>query len=421
MSGRVIVVGSVNVDLVAHAERLPAAGETVTGGDVLRARRRQGREPGGRGRAARARRPRSSARSGRDAFGMRARAALDREGIDLTGLTTVDGLTGVALILVDAGGENMIAVASGANAALTPSDIATALDALGPAAGDVVLVGHEIPTISARHALKLRPRSRRDVVFNPAPATGVDRSAFGLADVLTVNRLELAVIVATEAARLGRAASPEHRPVEAARTLLERNADGVGVAQAVVVTLGAGGAVVVPATTAPRSTTRLERSGRSTPSARATRSPARWRRVSRRAMTSSGRPTARSRRRRSRPPGRRPRRACRRSRSWRTSSGPDGGRSAGDRSPTARAAGRSARRGGQQPGSRTQRERREEQSGLDEHDRRPGRDVEPVRDVQAERRTTRSRSPPRAAPASRSGPSAAGRSPRASRASRRRG
>jgi len=250
MTGRVIVVGSVNVDLVAHAERLPAPGETVTGATFSE-------HDGGKGANQAVAAARLGASTsfvgavGRDAFGLRARAALDREGVDLTGLTTVDGLTGVALIVVDAGGENMIAVASGANTALTPSDIATALDALDPAAGDVVLVGHEISTISARHALKLGREAGATVVFNPAPATGIDRSAFGLADILTVNRLELAVIVATEAARLGRAASPEHRPVEAAKTLLERNADGVGVAQAVVVTLGAGGAVVVPANGAP--------------------------------------------------------------------------------------------------------------------------------------------------------------------------
>ena len=81
---------------------------------------------------------------------MRARAALDREGIDLTGLATVDGLTGVALILVDAHGENMISVASGANAALTAANVTGALEALAPAEGDVVLVGHEIPTASPR-------------------------------------------------------------------------------------------------------------------------------------------------------------------------------------------------------------------------------------------------------------------------------
>jgi ribokinase len=250
MSGRVIVVGSVNVDLVAHAESLPVAGETVTGASYSE-------HDGGKGAnqaVAAARLGAATAfvgATGRDAFGMRARATLDHEGIDLTGLTTVDGQTGVALIIVDAGGENLIAVASGANASLTPTDVASALEQLRPAAGDVVLVGHEIPTITARHALKLARAAGARTVFNPAPATGVDRSVYGLADVLTVNRMELDTIVAAEAVRLGRKGDPGRGPVEAARALLERNQEGLGVADAVVVTMGSVGAVVVTASGQP--------------------------------------------------------------------------------------------------------------------------------------------------------------------------
>jgi ribokinase len=242
--GRVIVVGSVNVDLVAHSEKLPAPGETLTGATFAES-------DGGKGANQAVAAARLGARAalvgavGRDAFGMRARAALDREGIDLTGLRTVEGTTGVALILVDAHGENMISVASGANAALTPSDVAAAFDALAPAPGDVVLVGHEIPTMTARHALKLGREAGATTLFNPAPASGVDRSVFGLADILTANRIELGTIVAAEARRVGRAGGPETEPIEAARTLLERSSDGDGVAQAVVVTLGAAGAAIV--------------------------------------------------------------------------------------------------------------------------------------------------------------------------------
>jgi ribokinase len=244
MSGRVIVVGSVNVDLVARAEHLPAPGETVTGATFSD-------HDGGKGANQAVAAARLGAATafvgavGRDAFGMRARAALDHEGIDLTGLRTVDGLTGVALILVDAHGENMISVASGANAALTAANVTECLEALAPAKGDVLLVGHEIPTLAAKHALRLGRTAGSMTVFNPAPATGVDRATFGLADVLSVNRLELATIVAADDARVGRPGAGETRPVEAARMLLEPNADGEGVATAVVVTLGSDGAVVV--------------------------------------------------------------------------------------------------------------------------------------------------------------------------------
>ncbi|MFL5686801.1 MAG: ribokinase [Chloroflexota bacterium] len=244
MSGRVIVVGSVNVDLAAHAERLPAPGETLTGATFSE-------HDGGKGANQAVAAARLGATTafvgavGRDAYGLRARAALDREGIDLTGLRTLDGPTGVALILVDARGENMISVASGANAALTAADVTEALEALAPEVGDVVLVGHEIPTLAAKHALRLGRAAGATTVFNPAPANGVDRSTFGLADVLTVNRIELATIVADDAALSGRAAGADARPLEAARTLLQPNAAGDGVADAVVVTLGSAGAIVV--------------------------------------------------------------------------------------------------------------------------------------------------------------------------------
>jgi ribokinase len=244
MSGRVIVVGSVNVDLVVHAEHLPAPGETITGATFSE-------HDGGKGANQAVAAVRLGASTafvgavGRDAFGLRARAALSHEGVDLTGLRIVDGATGVALIFVDAGGENMISVASGANAALTAADVTECLEALAPTPDDVVLVGHEIPTLAAKHALRLGRAAGATTVFNPAPATGVDRAVFGLADVLTVNRLELGTIVAADGARIGRAGASEARPVEAARSLLEANADGEGVATAVVVTLGSAGAVVV--------------------------------------------------------------------------------------------------------------------------------------------------------------------------------
>src|SRR6478752_8320051 len=118
MSGRVIVVGSVNVDLVVTTERLPAPGETVIGGRF--ARHHGGK--GGNQAVAAARLGATVAfvgAVGGDAFGVEARAALEAEGVDVGGLLTLpDEPTGVALIVVDETGENCIAVAGGANAAL---------------------------------------------------------------------------------------------------------------------------------------------------------------------------------------------------------------------------------------------------------------------------------------------------------------
>jgi ribokinase len=243
VNGRVIVVGSVNVDLVAHAAKLPVPGETVTGGTFSQ-------HDGGKGANQAVAAARLGATTafvgmvGRDVFGMRARGALEHEGIDLAGLHVSDGATGVALILVDDQGENVIVVASGVNGMLSPTDVADALERLAPTAGDVVLVGHEIPSGASSTALRFGRLAGATTILNPAPATGVDRSMFGLADILTGNRLEIAAIAAADARRGGRAR--DDGLLAAARRLLEPSPEGEGVARAVVVTLGSAGAVVVP-------------------------------------------------------------------------------------------------------------------------------------------------------------------------------
>jgi ribokinase len=191
---RVVVVGSVNVDLVVFVERLPAPGETVIGG-------RFARHHGGKGAnqavaAARLGAPTSFVGAvGRDDLGSAARAALEAEGIDVSGLTTLDGQpTGVALITVDAHGENSIAVAGGANAALSPEVVEASLTRLAPGPGDVVLVGHEIPTATTRAALASGRASSATTILNPAPAMGLDAATVALADIVTPNEVEFAVL-----------------------------------------------------------------------------------------------------------------------------------------------------------------------------------------------------------------------------------
>ena len=244
MGGRVVVVGSVNVDLVARGDRLPSPGETVTGAAF--SRHHGGK--GGNQAVAAARLGGATAfvgAVGDDDLGEDARAALATEGIDLGGLSVVPGPTGVALILVDARGENVISVASGANAAVTPDLVRAALAELRPTAGDVVLVGHEIPTAAARIALAVASEAGATTILNPAPAGGIDRSIFGMADILTPNRGELASIAEEDARRVGRTARARGEPEALGRSLLESSSEGPGVPQAVVVTLGAAGALVL--------------------------------------------------------------------------------------------------------------------------------------------------------------------------------
>jgi ribokinase len=231
--GRVIVVGSVNIDLVVTVPELPGPGETVIGG-------RFARHHGGKGGNQAVAAARLGAETafvgavGGDVFGREARGALEAEGIDLRGLLTLDDeVTGVALILVGEDGENSIAVASGANAALTVAQVRTAVEALEPGARDVVLVGHEIQTAVTREALRLGRRARATTILNPAPAGGLTPGILALADVLTPNRGELAILADNE--------GPSAGPLAVA--LLEKAGKG-----AILVSLGADGALLVQAT-----------------------------------------------------------------------------------------------------------------------------------------------------------------------------
>src|SRR3954469_4247259 len=230
MSGRVIVVGSVNVDLVVTTEWLPGPGETVIGGTFAR-------HDGGKGgnqavAAARLGAPTLFVGAvGGDDFGVAARAALESNGVDVSALATLDReATGVALILVDETGENSIAVAGGANTALSSVQVRTALKRLSLKKEDVVLVGHEIRTGATHEALRLGRLAGAKTILNPAPASGLSGPTLLLADILTPNDGELGVLAGADG-------SPSAR----AKRLLGPEPGS----RAVLVTLGSSGALLV--------------------------------------------------------------------------------------------------------------------------------------------------------------------------------
>jgi ribokinase len=203
MSGRVVVVGSVNVDLVVSVERLPGRGETVVGG-------RFARHHGGKGGNQAIAAARLGAAThfvgavGDDQFGKEARAALEAGGVDLDGLITLPNhATGVALIVVDERGENSIAVAGGANAALTSVQVRQAMKRLELTRGDVVLVGHEIRTGATHEALRLARIAGATTILNPAPVGELGRETLDLADLLTPNEIELEALVGPGSASAG--------------------------------------------------------------------------------------------------------------------------------------------------------------------------------------------------------------------------
>ena len=226
---RVLIVGSANVDFTVALPRLPAPGETVSEGTLLVAR-------GGKGanQAVAARRLGAEVRLvacvGDDASGREVRAALAGEGIGVDAvLTTSSAATGTALIAVDTAGRNQIAVAPGANRALSPADVERR-DA-DFAWADVLVVSLEVPLDTARRALELARRHGTITILNPAPFPDRGVEFLALADYVTPNE--------TEAVRLtGMVVSDAAGAGDAAAAIRAR---GAGHA---IVTLGAAGVLV---------------------------------------------------------------------------------------------------------------------------------------------------------------------------------
>ena len=232
-AGRIVVVGSINVDLVVRVATLPRPGETVLGG-------RFASVPGGKGAnqavaAARAGgRTTFVARVGDDSMGHAAINAFRAEGIETDFITIPPhGPTGVALILVDASGENSIAVAGGANYRLCTDDIERARPAIE--AADVILLQLEVPLEAVAHAVTIAKAAGTRVILNPAPARPLTAALLARVDILTPNETE-----AESLASQGPALSAAEADALAG-TLL-----GLG-PRAVVVTRGAAGALVATA------------------------------------------------------------------------------------------------------------------------------------------------------------------------------
>ena len=218
MSAEVVVVGSVNADLVVSVRRLPAAGETVTGGAFAR-------HGGGKGANQAVAAARAGARVamvgavGADDLGDEALRELADEGVDVAAVARLDEVaTGVAAIVVDERGENQIAVASGANAALEGDEVVAALarltgDSSGTAGHDssgtpativrhagqdssaprgVVLLSHEVPVAAVVAGIESARRAGWTAVLNPAPARELPGEVGGV--VLTPNADEARVL-----------------------------------------------------------------------------------------------------------------------------------------------------------------------------------------------------------------------------------
>jgi ribokinase len=228
--GRVFVAGSINMDVVATADRHPQVGETVAGKAVLYF-------PGGKGAnqaVAAAKLGASSTLIGRlgvDAFGQELRTFLAAQGIDLALVKdTAEAHTGTALITI-ANADNTIVVVPGANALVSADDVSAAI----LAKGDVAVSQFEIPLPAIRAFFQRARAAGATTILNPAPAIKFGRELLDLVDVLVLNETELALLAGTEL----RDSDDDARFVEAIR-LLQTRAE-----QTVCVTLGRRGVLAV--------------------------------------------------------------------------------------------------------------------------------------------------------------------------------
>ncbi|WP_411283041.1 ribokinase [Lapillicoccus sp.] len=187
--GRVVVVGSLNIDLVTHVERFPQPGETLLGQGLERLAGGKGANQAVAAREAGAEVVMVGA-VGDDDAGRSYAARLRGLGID-TRLEIVAGPSGHAMITVDEAGENVIIVVPGANAQLGESAL-SALDEL--AAGDVVLVQLEIPLTTAAIAVRRACARGARVVINCSPYAGLPPDVLALADPVVVNESEAALL-----------------------------------------------------------------------------------------------------------------------------------------------------------------------------------------------------------------------------------
>jgi ribokinase len=220
----ILVVGSLNMDLVVTVAELPEKGETIFGKTFTTF-------PGGKGgnQAVSAARLGANVTMvgavGRDDFGEKLLYSLSKSGVDTSHINLAETFTGTALITVDQNGANSIVVVPGANEVCCHEDIDSALQAVaGPG---ILLVQNEIPEKTVEYALQAAKEKGWTTILNPAPARMIADEILSMIDIIIPNETEVAVLT-------GCKTGAEER---AAQVLLDRGA------AAVIITLGSKGAL----------------------------------------------------------------------------------------------------------------------------------------------------------------------------------
>jgi ribokinase len=227
---KLVVVGSLNMDLVVRTPHLPRPGETILGRDFMTA-------PGGKGANQTVAAAKLGAavhmvgRVGGDDFGRALRENLHAAGADDRYVFTEESAaTGIAIIEVEASGQNTIVVAPGANAQVARADVDAARSII--TSSQVVIAQLEIPLDTVRYALNMARAANVLTILNPAPAQSLSTELLSLVDLLVPNESEAALLTGIEV-------TDEASAEQAARQLQQRGA------RAVVVTLGERGALAL--------------------------------------------------------------------------------------------------------------------------------------------------------------------------------
>jgi ribokinase len=225
-----VVMGSLNMDLVVKADRAPEGGETLPGKEFHMI-------AGGKGanQAAAASRLGGKTglvgRVGKDGFGTQLKANLAAMGVDTTRvIDDEEAPTGIALIIVDERGENRILIVAGSNGRVSPADINDAADRIRQA--KLLIMQFEVPLETVSYALDLASQYLVPVLLNPAPAYKVGRDVLSKVTYLVLNESEAHLLT-------GLGVSDPSSAFQAAQNLRLQGA------RIVILTLGAQGAVVV--------------------------------------------------------------------------------------------------------------------------------------------------------------------------------
>lgn len=226
---KIVVVGSINMDLVTICERAPRGGETLMGKEFLQI-------PGGKGanQAVAMGKLKSDVimlgKVGNDGMGTVLLNSMKNDGVDISQIETADCSTGIAKIIVEANGQNRILVVPGANYSVDISYIDRHIEAIKNS--DIVVCQLEIPVETVKYTLELAKSLGKITILNPAPAVQLDDSIIENSDFIIPNETELEILT-------GISITDEASVLQASKILFEKGVRGL------LVTLGSKGSMFI--------------------------------------------------------------------------------------------------------------------------------------------------------------------------------